>query len=521
MTKDWFVCTLKNIDSSLGTVLLSALRSLLCAALLCTLSLGAVASPDAFTPDGGRYYGPLVNGRMEGKGRLESRLGTYAGDFKQGLYEGQGQYTDKRGNRYDGAFLGGSFHGKGRYKNVNGDTYEGGFIDGNFEGQGVSVLANKSRFEGRFKNWVPDGPGVYTDHRGTVYEGHFSRGMLKGAGKMRSRDGTEYEGDFVNQTFHGKGKLKLAGGDVYSGNFAFGEYHGEGTLQYAKPRADGRTQESGNWEYGSLEDKSGAGRAVANVEIALYNQQAMLNKAIGALQPADPKKIELFLLAVGGDGEQEVFRREVDYAQNQFDRDYGTRGHSLVLVNSRSTVERSPLATRTSIREALRALGARMDKEQDILFLFLTSHGSGDHKLSLQHERMDFPDLPAKELATMVEETGIRHRVVLVSACYAGGFIPHLKNDHTMVITAARHDRTSFGCEDENDFTHFGRAFFQEALPQSTSFIDAFTKAAKLVDEWEKKEKVDNHSLPQMHSAKPIEEQLRRWRESQNALKKP
>lgn len=511
------------------------------AIVLCLVALNSSAAPDAVTPDGGRYYGPLVNGLLHGKGRLEyddgSRYegdfdkgymsgkgkleavtGVYVGEFKQGLFDGQGNLIDKRGNRYDGSFRRGNFTGKGRFKNINGDIYEGDFVDWDFTGQGVAILANKSRLEGRFKNWVADGPGSYTDPSGNVFEGNFAGGELKGKAKMRAADGSEYEGEFERLTFHGKGRLKHPNGDIYTGNFSYGEYNGEGTLQYAKPLPDGRTQESGVWEFGSLEDKGAAARATASVETALYNQHALLEKAVGALQPADPKKVELFLVAVGGDGEQEVFRREVDYVQNQFDRDYGTRGHSLVLVNSRTTIERSPLATRVSIRDALRAVAARMDKDQDILFLFLTSHGSGDHQLSLQQERMDFSDLPAKELAAMLQDIGVRHKVVVVSACYAGGFIPHLKNDHTMVITAARHDRTSFGCADENDFTHFGRAFFQEALPQSHSFSAAFGKAADLVAEWEKTEKVDKQSLPQMHSARPIEEQLRRW---QKDLKKP
>ena len=47
-----------------------------------------------------------------------------------------------------------------------------------------------------------------------------------------------------------------------------------------------------------------------------------------------------------------------------------------------------------------------------------------------------------------------------------------------MVITAARADRTSFGCADENDFTYFGRAFFNEALPASGSFFEAFHQGA-------------------------------------------
>ena len=112
----------------------------------------------------------------------------------------------------------------------------------------------------------------------------------------------------------------------------------------------------------------------------------------------------------------------------------------------------------------------------------------------------------------MLEESRIRWKVVLVSACYSGGFVEPLKSDSTMVITAARADRTSFGCADENEFTYFGRAFFKEALPASRSFQDAFSKADALVAEWERKDQPgQERSLPQIYSTPAINTQLARW----------
>jgi hypothetical protein len=115
--------------------------------------------------------------------------------------------------------------------------------------------------------------------------------------------------------------------------------------------------------------------------------------------------------------------------------------------------------------------------------------------------------------------------VIVVSACYSGGFIPPLQDAHTLVITAARPDRRSFGCADENDFTYFGRAFFKEALPKSHSFQDAFRAAEALVGEWEAKHTSgpaatatpsaklidENRSLPQISTASAIDAHLKRW----------
>ena len=94
-----------------------------------------------------------------------------------------------------------------------------------------------------------------------------------------------------------------------------------------------------------------------------------------------------------------------------------------------------------------------------------------------------------------------------------------MKDDHTLVITAARHDRRSFGCADENDFTYFGRAFFKEAVSNTSSFEDAFYRAKSLVEEWEADDfkfpgtiSEEAHSLPQMHDPLAIRKYLQRWR---------
>lgn len=221
---------------------------------------------------------------------------------------------------------------------------------------------------------------------------------------------------------------------------------------------------------------------------------------------------------MAGDGAQEVFHRETAFVQRQFDRDYGTVGRSLMLVNSRNTVAQQPMATRTSIAASLDALGAKMDKANDILFLFLTSHGSPEHELALAQNGMDLHSLPAQELASMLKHSGIRWKVIVISACYAGGFIAPLKDDNTLIITAARSDRTSFGCDDQNDFTYFSEAYFKEALPKSAGFAEAFDKAKVLVQAREAADfreggmEAEEHSEPQLFQGKAIAAQLKAWR---------
>jgi hypothetical protein len=399
-----------------------------------------------------------------------------------------------------------------------GESFEGEFVEGDFTGQGIYTRPDGAYLEGRFVRWRGNGPGKFVDKDGNVFEGNFSNGDLNGNGRLRGKAGFVYEGEFKSWRFHGKGTLHLANGDQYSGGFADGQYDGEGVLKYARPRDDGRSEDRGTWRDGRFEDEAARQLAMRNVELALYSQQSVLQRALGGLAPREAGRINMYMLALGGDGTQEVFRREAAFVRDQFDRGFGTRDRSLALVNSRSTVTEMPMATITSIRESLKAIAAKMDREQDILFLFLTSHGSKEHELTLSQNNMGLRNLPARELGELLRESGIRWKVVVISACFAGGFIDHLKDERTLVIAAARYDRPSFGCEDDRDFTYFGRAYFKDSLPSSGSFEEAFSKADALVREWElrdfreaKKGGTPEFSFPQIYQAAPISEHLRRW----------
>jgi len=392
--------------------------------LLLALAGGAAAqAPTLTTPDGGRYYGSVRDGKPQGRGRVEWDNGAYyEGTFENGVYQGRGRFVSGDGRRYEGEFANGLFDGRGRFES----------------------------------------PG------GEIYEGDFEKGEFTGHGSWSNREGARYRGGFLKGRMHGEGRYSDGKGEVYEGEFVEGVY---------KPLAE---------------------------------QRRLFDDALASLTPGRVGEIELYLLAVGGDGTQEVFRREVEFVRRQFDERFGTKGRSLALANSRTVT--MPMANVGNIGEALAALAARMNRDEDILFLFVTSHGTAQHELKLQQPPHVLRDLPAQELGRMLRTSGIRYKVVVVSACYSGGFIEALRDDHSLIITAARHDRTSFGCADENEFTYFGRAFFKEALPSSRSFQEAFARATELVAEWERKDlPKEPRSLPQMRSTPAIEAQLERW----------
>lgn len=471
-------------------------------------------------PDPSVYEGQFRLGRFEGQGKLSDSSGDYRGEFRQGLPSGQGELVMKNGSRYRGGFLRGQFSGKGRFQTADGQVYEGDFEANDFTGEGRFDAAGGGRHEGRFLKWVPQGPGTWIDPEGNRYQGDFDKGRLA-SGVVLGADGSRYEGGLDEFMPQGQGTLSLSNGDRYTGGFEHGLYHGEGTLTHAEPLADGSREEKGSWQWGERVQPGAAQQAAEGLEAALYAQRRLLDEALATLQPRTPGRINLYLLAVAGDGRQEVFRRETDFVQRQFDSRFGTAGHSLVLANSRHTLATAPMATLTSLREAVTRMAGLMDREQDILFVYLTSHGSREGEFQLDQRGLDLPELGDRALAALLKDSGIRWKVVVVSACYSGTFLDDLQDDHTLVITAARHDRTSFGCSDENDFTYFGRAFFSEALPASRSFQDAFRRAEKLVAEWEAEDARDSQceakeceqqrSLPQMASGKSLEPHLKRW----------
>jgi hypothetical protein len=157
-----------------------------------------------------------------------------------------------------------------------------------------------------------------------------------------------------------------------------------------------------------------------------------------------------------------------------------------------------------------------MDRDEDVLFLFLTSHGSKD-RLSTNFWPLRHNSLGAADLRSMLDEAGIGWRVVVISACYSGSFVDELRSDHTLVITASRADRNSFGCSNEADMTYFGRALIDEALRETRSFTAAYDLATELVTKREEAEG-KTPSEPQIFVGSRIQAKLTELTERLEAL---
>jgi hypothetical protein len=141
-----------------------------------------------------------------------------------------------------------------------------------------------------------------------------------------------------------------------------------------------------------------------------------------------------------------------------------------------------------------------MDKEQDILVVYLTSHGASDFRLEASQWPPDAQPLTPAALRKMLDASGVKYRVIAISACYSGGWVEPLASATTLVMTAADAQHTSYGCGTKSELTFFGRAVFDEQLRRNTrSFEDAFTQAVPVIREREEKAgKADGFSNPQL-----------------------
>jgi len=260
------------------------------------------------------------------------------------------------------------------------------------------------------------------------------------------------------------------------------------------------------WQEPEADDDRVDWYAVSREE-TFYAQPALLERTLAALRPERPGIADLYFVGVAGYASEDVFRKEIDVIGELFRTRFDAQGRSVMLVNNPRTVGSLPVATATALARTLERVGQAMNPEEDVLFLYLTTHGSEDHRLALDFWPLQLHDIDPDMLRKMLDQAGIRWRVVVISACYSGGFVDALKDDHTLVITAAEATRPSFGCGNASDFTYFGKAYFDEALRGTYSFIAAFDRARMAIDARERSEGQEP-SNPQIYVGAAMRQKL-------------
>jgi hypothetical protein len=261
------------------------------------------------------------------------------------------------------------------------------------------------------------------------------------------------------------------------------------------------------WAAPEVEEASSAGDAHADAEALLFDQSARIDRALAAVRADASPLPKAFFLGFAGVGAQKVFAQEIGLASRVLSERYGMDGRRLSLINDERDLERAPLASVSGLRYALRGLAGHMNLDRDVLFLAISSHGSRDPAIAVENSDLPLDDLTDEDLAAALQDSNIQWRVIIISACYAGGFIDSLKNPRTIIITAAAADRTSFGCSNDSDLTYFGEAFYRDSLPEARTLRDAFDKARAAIAMRERRERVDP-SRPQAYFGAELESKL-------------
>lgn len=238
-------------------------------------------------------------------------------------------------------------------------------------------------------------------------------------------------------------------------------------------------------------------RETFDVEKAYYSQPKLLGQSLYALSPQRPDTVDVYFIGFAAYAHQDVFQREIEQATVIFEQQFDAIGRTVTLINNARTLNSVPLANGHNLDTAVRGIAERIDREQDILAIFLSSHGDEDATIAVQFGGFRFNDISARDVREILDRHAIKWRIVIVSACFSGSFIETLNSPETLIITAAAADRSSFGCSHDNEWTYFGEAYFGHALKKTASFVDAFALATRRISKRESTERKEP-SLPQM-----------------------
>lgn len=209
-----------------------------------------------------------------------------------------------------------------------------------------------------------------------------------------------------------------------------------------------------------------------------------LTTALAGLAPQRRGLVDAYVLVIGLDSDP-VFGREAREAGKVLSRRFDAAGRTLVLAGGDGRSGAAlPMGSLHALNLALARLAELMDREEDVLVLYSTGHGA-PYGMTYHDGDQGYGVLTPPRLAALLDELRLRNRLLILSACYSGVFVPALWSETTALFTAASAGRASFGCSADNDWTFFGDAMINRALRKPQPLAAASAEALKLVGEWE------------------------------------
>lgn len=264
--------------------------------------------------------------------------------------------------------------------------------------------------------------------------------------------------------------------------------------------------------YARADDSAAAQAPRMRLNQALFESQTqLLSTQLAQLQDQRPNQADVYALIYAPYAPEDVFLKESRMVAQVLSERYNSEGRIVSLVNNAQTTQTHAWASPENLQRSLKTIAAKMNAEEDVLLIYLTSHGAKNFKLASSHWPLATDDLSPQQLAAMLDQAGIKHRIIGVSACYSGGWIEPLKTDHSLIMTAADANHTSYGCGMRSELTFFGRAVFSEGLRATASVEEAFARAIPVIKKREEEAgKDDGFSNPQIYVGESIKPLLRK-----------
>jgi hypothetical protein len=219
---------------------------------------------------------------------------------------------------------------------------------------------------------------------------------------------------------------------------------------------------------------------------ALIGLAAAADPAPAAKQPAGWKAV-----LIAGDDEEAAFDDAVDAMADKL-AGFGVARSDMTIL--KASDEGVTSANRENIEAAFAHLNPRPG---DGCFVFVTSHGSPQEGLMMRRAGLY---LDPATLGDMLNQScGARPTVVIASGCYSGIFAtePPMPAPNRTILTAAREDRTSFGCNAHLQYTFFDKCIL-ENLERDQSWSAIMDKTRACVSGAEFDMRVNAPSEPQI-----------------------
>jgi hypothetical protein len=226
----------------------------------------------------------------------------------------------------------------------------------------------------------------------------------------------------------------------------------------------------------------------------MLDQRRRLTGALESLAPQRAGTVDAYVVTVALDSDP-VFAREAREAGRVLANRFGGQGRTLTLAGPDGTRDDLPRGSIETLLVSLAHIAEVMDTSEDVLVLYSTSHGL-ELGLAYHYGDTGYGVLSPARFKRALEELGIERRILVISACYSGVFVPALSSPDTAILTAAADNRTSFGCEAENDWTFYGDAMINRAMRQPLTLEQVARSASRTVAEWETERRL-LASLPQ------------------------